>query len=332
MLRHYWYIACASARLGAVPRAVRVLDADLVLFRDASGAPGAVRDRCCHRGVRLSLGRVVEGSLACRYHGWRYEGSGRCVHIPSLAAGDAIPDSARVDGYPCREQQGYVWVWLGEPAGVSDLPPPIAGFDVRHWWQGSIMMQCPALMGIENNLDWCHPYFAHPWRHGQFFATRLRGFREQCFEVRTTETGLIVFAPTTTDAQEPIPDEPEVVLRFDLPDRVTVVFGRRFHQAIVLHFVPTGDASCRLEWLATRLVPFGRKLRWTAREPVIFAQDRRLLESIRTSSGARRDTELSVSADFATLLARRIMALAGEGRWCPGEPSLQVRRVVRVRA
>ena len=51
------------------------------------------------------------------------------------------------------------------------------------------------LQKIENNLDWCHPYFAHPWRHGQFYATRLRGFREQCYEVRTTETGLVVFAP-----------------------------------------------------------------------------------------------------------------------------------------
>jgi phenylpropionate dioxygenase-like ring-hydroxylating dioxygenase large terminal subunit len=332
MLRHYWYIACASSRLRAAPRAVRVLDADLVLFRDGDGAPMAVRDRCCHRGARLSLGRVVDGSLACRYHGWRYDGSGRCIHIPSLTTGEAIPDGACVEGYRCHEQQGYIWVWMGKSAEARDLPPPIGGFEDRRWWQGSVAMQCPALLGIENNLDWCHPYFAHPWRHGQFFATRFRGFREQSFEVRTTETGLVVFAPATDTAEQAVPNDPRVALRFDLPGRVTVVFGGRVGLAIVLHFVPTGEASSRLEWLATRFLPVGRRLRWTSREPTILAQDRRLLESVQASAETGRDIERSVAADTPTLMVRRVMALAGKGGWRSGESALPARRIVRVRA
>jgi hypothetical protein len=97
-----------------------------------------------------------------------------------------------------------------------------------------------------------------------------------------------------------MPVDPIVALRFDLPDRVAGCSGGDSSRAIVLHIVPTGDASCHLEWLAARFVQFGRKLRWTARKSVIFPQDQRRLESIRTSNGARRDAELSVSADVAT--------------------------------
>jgi phenylpropionate dioxygenase-like ring-hydroxylating dioxygenase large terminal subunit len=333
MVRNRWYVACASSQLRAAPRASRILDHDLVLFRDASGCPGALLDRCCHRGVRLSLGSIVGGALACRYHGWRYDRIGRCIHIPSLRSDARIPEGAQVESYPCREQEGYVWVWLGEPGLAAEPPPPIPGFSERRWRQGSVAMRCAALMGIENNLDWCHPYFAHPWRHGQFFATRFRGFREQCYEIRITETGLIVFAPATSDEQQPIPADAYVSLRFDLPDRVTAIFGRRFKQVIVMHFVPTGDNTCRLEWLATNLLPFGPQLRWTAREPAIFAQDRRLLESAqpwyeRTSG----KFECSVAADTATLMVRRIVALAAEGRWSSGNPTMPPRRVVKLRA
>jgi hypothetical protein len=97
-----------------------------------------------------------------------------------------------------------------------------------------------------------------------------------------------------------MPVDPIVALQFDLPDRVAGCSGGDSSRAIVLHIVPTGDASCHLEWLAARLVQFGRKLRWTARKSVIFPLDQRRLESIRTSNGARREAELSVSADVAT--------------------------------
>jgi phenylpropionate dioxygenase-like ring-hydroxylating dioxygenase large terminal subunit len=332
MLRNYWYIACASSRLGREPHASRVLDEDLVLFRDASGSPAALRNRCCHRGVPLSLGNVLNGTLECGYHGWRYDRTGQCVHIPSLLTEDAVPDGASVESYPCREQEGYVWVWVGDPDLATTQPLQITGFGDRRWWQGSVPMQCAALMGIENNLDSCHPYFVHRWRHGRYFATRFRGFREQCFEVRGTKHGLVVFAPATSDDRQQIPASPTVSLSFSLPDRVTVEFSRPFRYVVVMHFVSTGRTTCRLEWLATRMMPFGPRLRWTAWEPTIFAQDRRLLEGAQPHyERAGASFERSVAADTATLMVRRIVALAAEGRWNQGGESRPVRRLVRLR-
>ena len=333
MLQNYWYIACPSSALSIRPRGSRVLDHDLVLFRDASGSPGALRDRCCHRGVRLSLGRVASGTLECRYHGWRYNRMGQCVHIPSLLKEERIPEGAQVEAYPCHERDGYVWVWIGQANGAITSHPPISGFDERHWWQGSVRMRCASLMGIENNLDWCHPYFVHRWLHGQFFRTRFRGFQVECYEIRVTDSGLVVFAPPTSNESQPIPSNPIVSLTFQLPDRVTVTFNQRFRQVIVMHFVPTGETSCRLEWLATRILPLGRHLRWTAREPIIFAQDRRLLESAQPEYERTGGSfERSVAADTATSMVRRIFALAAKGQW--DEDALRVpgRRIVKLLA
>jgi phenylpropionate dioxygenase-like ring-hydroxylating dioxygenase large terminal subunit len=42
---------------------VRVLDGDLVLFRDQSGRVGLLADRCSHRGASLLYGRVEQRGI-----------------------------------------------------------------------------------------------------------------------------------------------------------------------------------------------------------------------------------------------------------------------------
>ena len=37
------------------------------------GAPGALLDRCPHRSVPLSFGKVADGRLQCGYHGWAFD-------------------------------------------------------------------------------------------------------------------------------------------------------------------------------------------------------------------------------------------------------------------
>jgi nitrite reductase/ring-hydroxylating ferredoxin subunit len=44
----------------------------VLLFRDIAGAPAALIDRCPHRGVPLSLGRVERSEIQCPFHGWRF--------------------------------------------------------------------------------------------------------------------------------------------------------------------------------------------------------------------------------------------------------------------
>jgi len=60
MHEDFWYVGCASSQLRDVPKAVTILNDRIALFRAASGAAHALEDRCCHRGVQLSLGKVVD--------------------------------------------------------------------------------------------------------------------------------------------------------------------------------------------------------------------------------------------------------------------------------
>jgi phenylpropionate dioxygenase-like ring-hydroxylating dioxygenase large terminal subunit len=334
MLRNYWYIACASSRLDSKPYPARVLDYDLVVFRDGTGKPAALLDRCRHRGVQLSLGQIVEGTLACGYHGWRYDSSGKCVHIPSLCADQRIPKGCEVPSVPCVEQDGYIWVWIGDEASPPTVPPSIPEFEQLRWSQGSIPMRCDFIKGIENNLDWCHPYFAHPWTHGQFFSTHYSGFKETAYEIRLMEKGMIVFAPPTASEDEAVPKEATAKLSFELPDCVCVEFPmQNGRMLIAMHLVPTGVNTCRLEWLSSRSDEGEAHIIWSDDEPEIFKQDRLLIESAQFTYEKEGDAfERSVEADAATLLARQIVKLAGEEKWENSRSSLRQRRIVRVRA
>jgi len=67
-----------------------MLGEPIVAFRDEQGV-AAFKDLCIHRGTALSLGYITDGHLTWLYHGWEYDRSGACVHIPSLPEGSSIP-------------------------------------------------------------------------------------------------------------------------------------------------------------------------------------------------------------------------------------------------
>src|SRR5207302_6784614 len=88
--RRFWYPACPSAALRRRPVGITLMDTPIVLFRDGDGDPRALVDRCPHRNVPLSLGRVrSDGCLECMYHGWRFDGQGHCAGVPGLLEGEA---------------------------------------------------------------------------------------------------------------------------------------------------------------------------------------------------------------------------------------------------
>jgi phenylpropionate dioxygenase-like ring-hydroxylating dioxygenase large terminal subunit len=279
---------------------------------------------------------MTEGALACGYHGWRFDGSGACVHIPSLVRGQRIAKGCEVPAFKTVEQDGYVWIWVGETDPGSSLPARVPDFDRLRWLQGSVEMKCDALKAIQNNLDWCHPYFAHPFVHRQYVETQKHGFREQQYEMRVSERGLELFAPVTQSDAEPAPTFPTVRLSYELPSRVTVDFysPRKKLTRIVMHAVPTGPNTCRLEWLfGPNPIPLlGGRVAWSSREPKIIRQDRVLIESSQPWYDRDQSFESSVEADASTLLLRRIHDMAIAGTWPEKWSSLPRRRLVDVRA
>ena len=112
-IRNCWYVAAWPHELTDKPLARTLLGDPVVLYRQADGVAVALEDRCCHRDLPLSMGQVCGDRIVCMYHGLAFDKTGKCVHIPVQ---DHIPENARVRGYPLVEQDGIVWIWMGDPA------------------------------------------------------------------------------------------------------------------------------------------------------------------------------------------------------------------------
>lgn len=108
-MSHEWNVVARSENLpeGSI-LAVDLLGEKLVLWR-SGGRPMAWLDRCAHRGERLSLGTIADGTLVCPYHGWRYAPDGRCVMIPAQRD-QPPPADACATTYTVQERDGFIWV------------------------------------------------------------------------------------------------------------------------------------------------------------------------------------------------------------------------------
>jgi phenylpropionate dioxygenase-like ring-hydroxylating dioxygenase large terminal subunit len=198
-LRNYWYAAAWSDELapGAL-LARRILGEDLVLFRGEGGTAVTLMDRCPHRLLPLSCGKVRGERIECGYHGLTFDSSGACVRIPGQ---ERIPAAARVRSYPTAERHGLVWVWTGEPeradpADIFDLPRMgAAGWTFSH---GPYTSFGTHYLNIADNLvDPAHTTFVHQGTLGGSAAADI--------PVDTTQQGDTVLVTRWIPDSAPVP-------------------------------------------------------------------------------------------------------------------------------
>jgi 5,5'-dehydrodivanillate O-demethylase len=117
-LRLFWH---PVARLKDLPasraKPVEILGEMFTVYRGTDGVPHLTAHRCPHRGTPLSLGWVEGDTLRCRYHGWRFDGTGQCVEQPNEDR--PFCDKVRVRTYPTQEYAGLVFAYFGE----GEAPP-----------------------------------------------------------------------------------------------------------------------------------------------------------------------------------------------------------------
>lgn len=161
-LYNAWYVAALDREVGRTPFARTILDQPVVLFRKGDGTPVALENRCCHRHLPLSLGRVKGDELECGYHGLRFDATGACVAVPGQTH---IPPGARVRSYPAVEKWGWVWIWMGDPARIDH------GMFPDWWWMDHpdwactrpdpFKVACHYRLVADNVLDTTHLAYVH---------------------------------------------------------------------------------------------------------------------------------------------------------------------------
>lgn len=177
--KNFWYVVEHSHAVKRQPKAVKLMDHRVVLYRNAQEQLVALKDQCAHRGAALSAGWVEGNCLRCPYHGWKFESNGTCMEIPANPPGVPIPKRARVDTYPVQEKYGFIWLFLGDLP--EDERPPIPSFpqfddpNLRCVF-GEYTWNANYTRVIENTMDCSHTLFLHNRSLGKSDKARIEDY------------------------------------------------------------------------------------------------------------------------------------------------------------
>ncbi len=337
-LPNAWFVACASSALKAAPLPVMLQGVPLVLFRADGGAPAALLDRCPHRNVPLSMGKVVGGQLQCGYHGWCFDAAGQCRKVPGLVeAGEVGLKSRAAEAYPAREQEGYVWIYStpgAEPASAPYRFPHLdeAGYaTVRR----EFTVEASVHAVVENALDVPHTAFLH----GGLFRTPEKKNEIEVvvrrFEAHAEAEYLGEPRPSGLAGKLLAPGG-GVVQHFDrflLPSIAQVEYrlGPKSHLVTTSLMTPVSDFVTRVFAVVTFRLPLPAWLVKPFLTPIalrIFAQDAVVLkkqtEAIARFGGERyTSTELDVLGHEVWRLLKQ--ASTGEAPLPPSEHRVKMR-------
>jgi phenylpropionate dioxygenase-like ring-hydroxylating dioxygenase large terminal subunit len=223
-LRNFWHpVALESDVTGDGPFAVALLGERWVLAR-LHGELVAMQDRCPHRFVPLSAGRVVGDELECAYHGYRFGADGKVTRIPSLSPDVPIPPKACVKTANVREGFGLIWLCLAdEPLDglLDDAAYRDPTYDV--FFAGPFTTRVSAGVLADNFLDSAHFPFLHAATFGASdpgtpsLTVRRDGWRIHQLDTQVVD-GAHLDAPVTSHAVYEVAAPFSVLLRLDRPD------------------------------------------------------------------------------------------------------------------
>ena len=193
LLRRYWHPIGLKADAGDVPRKVRALGEDLILFRDRKGRPGLLHARCCHRGTTLYYGKVEDDGIRCCYHGWKFDTEGHCLEQPCEPDGGGFKDKVRQPWYPVEERYGLIFAYMGPPSKKPVLPryECLEKMDEGEFVEadgtsigggGPAIIPCNWLQHYENVVDPFHVPVLHGSFSGAQFTNMMASMPEVNFE------------------------------------------------------------------------------------------------------------------------------------------------------
>jgi phenylpropionate dioxygenase-like ring-hydroxylating dioxygenase large terminal subunit len=170
--RRFWQPVGFSAKLGDLPRRIRILGEDLVLFRDGGGRVGLLQLHCSHRGTSLEFGRIAERGIRCCYHGWHFDVDGRILDTPGEPADSKIKERLWHGAYPTREYGGLVFAYMGPPERKPPFPilDTFVDPDYELIPGGTHVIPCNWLQVKENSMDPIHTVFLHTVVNGTQFT------------------------------------------------------------------------------------------------------------------------------------------------------------------
>ena len=180
LLRRYWHPVAAAGELTEEKpiKAVKILGEELVVYRDKRGQYGLVGEHCPHRLASLAYGRVDDEGIRCAYHGWKFDGAGKCLEQPAEPANSTFKDRIKHVAYPAEVLGGLIFAYLGpEPKPLLPRWDVLVWENGKRWIVKDSIIDCNWLQPMENSVDPAHLF----WLHGDtaHLAPRVKKYAEQ---------------------------------------------------------------------------------------------------------------------------------------------------------
>ena len=299
---HVWTPVLAARRVRLRPVRAVVAGEPIVFFQNQTGKFGALIDRCPHRSVALSIGKVcLDGCLECPFHGWRFDVSGvnRLVPLNPGAKRELLNATA----LPVRQIGELLWIYTapGAEAPIEPIVPDgLSATDLsrsyteREW-------SCHWTRAMENMLDSPHLPFVHRRTIGRTYRRQMTATSRMDIHWEDTEWGGRARAildgnvsPATLEFYRPN----VMALTIPIPGR---------HLRIHALVVPTEIGRSRLTVVGSRdfltLRVFDPLFAWM--NGLIADEDKRIVESTGAAEIPPPGEEPSVATDRATLQFRK---------------------------
>jgi phenylpropionate dioxygenase-like ring-hydroxylating dioxygenase large terminal subunit len=308
-----WYVVAKSVEIGHdKPQAAKALGRNLVLWRGADGKIQCVDDRCPHRGAPLSRGEVLEGNIACRYHGVTLDGSGKVLRVPAML-NCALEGRQGAEAYATFESNDGVFVYF--PSAEQPEPRPIelpveftggefATFLCTAPWE------CNYRYALDNLVDPMHG----PYLHAGTFTLGY-GAKQDLVKIVDQQQGFSVSRVTqhgeNFDWMETVTDASAPYCRVEIPyPKAAGPGGPMF----VLAFItPVDENNSRIFFWRTRKVSglerelwrFMFRAKFEERHWFVLEQDRSMLAALPDDA---REHEMLYQHDSGVTRLRRVLA------------------------
>lgn len=180
LLRRYWHPVAAAAELTEEKpiKAVKILNEELVIYRDKTGRYGLVGEHCPHRLASLAYGQVDEEGIRCPYHGWKFDCAGKCLEQPAEPPEGRFKERIKHVAYPVEYLGGLIYGYLGPtPAPLLPRWDVLVWEHGRRWIVKESIIECNWLQPMENSVDPSHLF----WLHGDtaHLAPRVKKYAEK---------------------------------------------------------------------------------------------------------------------------------------------------------
>ena len=179
-LRRYWHPVALTSEVSEIPKEIRILGEDLVIFKTTKGSYGLVHKACPHRRASMGYGKTEDEGIRCCYHGWLFSTNGEILETPGedpdSKQAKKLRETFKLGAYPVIEFKGLIFSYLGPMNKIPDFPH-YDSFDIP----GNISSpyridyNCNWIQVLDAIMDPLHTSFLHGQSSGIQFS---KGFAE----------------------------------------------------------------------------------------------------------------------------------------------------------